>query len=77
MNAKYISNQSFKRSLLLIITLFNCFDLFTSINFYFYMDPTSMRCLGEYLTDKTLGKNIFIFNLHQNNMNRYCKYYVI
>lgn len=57
---EFQSKSHYKQSLSIIwifLTLFMSFpNQNKSIKFYFYMEPTSMRCLAEYLSDKTSSK---------------------
>ena len=52
------SNKIKLKKYLWILLIMNIVDSVTSIKFYFHMDLAAMRCLGEYLSDKTLGKNL-------------------
>jgi len=72
MNEIYNTNKiKFKLYLwkLIILIIINSI---TSIKFYFQMDSTSMRCLGEYLSDKTLGIKLIFYFIKKAIINIKC-----
>ncbi len=49
-------DKNIYRNIIILLFLFS--QSILGIKFYFQMEKTSMRCLGEYLSDKTLGNLI-------------------
>ncbi len=47
-----------KKIYLWILVIINLIESLSPTKFYFHMDKTTMRCLGEYLSDKTLGNDL-------------------